>query len=165
MALNWLIIHMVSVSLSTWLSTPKFTRYCFWNSLLTAQRPERLSGATACALNQSVNGPRKKRKALFTCTFLQMASLGGKDLPDQKLREVHGNFPHKTTTNRRSRWVPVNPNMDNPRGSRILVRGAQRSFNPRGALSPKLPENCMILKKYWGQGARAPRAPRAPWIC
>ena len=42
----------------------------------------------------------------------------------------------------------------------------------RGALSPKfaqnrgfplkLPENCMVLKKSWGQGGPGP--PRAPWI-
>ncbi len=42
-------------------------------------------------------------------------------------------------------------------GSRILVRGAQRSFDPSGGPEPKmcskLPENCMILKrKSWGQG-------------
>ena len=59
------------------------------------------------------------------------------------------------------------------RRSRILVRGAQWSFDSRGGRSwaqnflkiggfPKqLPENCMILKKYWGQG----RGPGHPWPC
>ncbi len=48
-------------------------------------------------------------------------------------------------------------------GSRILVRGAQQSFDPRsgpwaqnllkiGIFSLKLLENCMILNKPWGQG-------------
>ena len=47
-------------------------------------------------------------------------------------------------------------------GSRILVRGALRSLDPKGGLSPKfaqngvfplkLPENCMIEKKSWRQG-------------
>ncbi len=50
------------------------------------------------------------------------------------------------------------------RGSRILVRGAQWSFWPQGGapepnkigVFPKqLPENCMILKKSWGQGRGA----------
>ena len=44
------------------------------------------------------------------------------------------------------------------RGSRILVRGAQWSFDPRGDPKPKicskLPENCMILKKILGHGGR-----------
>ncbi len=53
------------------------------------------------------------------------------------------------------------------RTAKILVRGAERSFDPR-ALSPKfaqnrgfplkLPENCMIWKK-WGQGAQGPLDP------
>ncbi len=48
------------------------------------------------------------------------------------------------------------------RGSRILVSGAQWSFDPKGALSQKfsqnrgfslkITENCMILNKSWGQG-------------
>ena len=56
-------------------------------------------------------------------------------------------------------------------GSRILVRGAQRSFDPSGAwiqnllkiggFSLKFPEKCMIFKKSWGQGGVGPRA---PWI-
>ena len=52
-------------------------------------------------------------------------------------------------------------------GSRILVRGVQRRFDPRRALSPKfaqnrgffplkLPEKCMIFKKSWGQGEPDP---------
>ncbi len=57
------------------------------------------------------------------------------------------------------------------RRSGILVRGAQWSFDPKGggALSPKLlkiggfplklPENCMILKKSWGQGGLGPQGP------
>ncbi len=44
-------------------------------------------------------------------------------------------------------------------GSMILVRGAKRSFDPRGGFPLKLPENCMILKKSWG----ATGGP-APWI-
>ena len=61
------------------------------------------------------------------------------------------------------------------RGSRILVRGAQQSFGPKGgALSPKfaqiggfpltLPENCMIFKKSWGQGGLGPQAPLDPLL-
>ena len=53
------------------------------------------------------------------------------------------------------------------RGSRILVRGSQWSFDPKGegwaqnvlkigVLSLNLPDNCMILKKSWGLGP--------PWI-
>ncbi len=53
----------------------------------------------------------------------------------------------------------------------ILVRGVQWSFDPKGrALSPKfaqnmgfplkLPENCMILNKSWGQGGPGPPGPR-----
>ena len=55
-------------------------------------------------------------------------------------------------------------------GSRILVRGVQRSFDPRGGpcaqnllimgVFPMLPENCMILNKSWRQaGARRPGPP------
>ncbi len=48
-------------------------------------------------------------------------------------------------------------------GSRILVRGVQRSFDPRGSPEPKicskLPENCMILNKSWGQGGPGPPRP------
>ena len=58
--------------------------------------------------------------------------------------------------------------MQNSGNPRILVRG-QKSFDPRGALTPKfaqnrgfplkLPENCIILKKIWGVRGQAPRAP------
>ncbi len=41
-------------------------------------------------------------------------------------------------------------------GSMILVRGPQWSFDPRGALSLKLPQNCLILKKSWGKWGRPP---------
>ncbi len=37
-------------------------------------------------------------------------------------------------------------------GSRILVRRGQRSFDPGGAVSPKLAQNCLILNKSGGQG-------------
>ena len=51
-------------------------------------------------------------------------------------------------------------------GSKILVRRAQQSFEPRGEAEPKicskLPENCMILKKKsWEQEGSGPMA---PWI-
>ena len=55
------------------------------------------------------------------------------------------------------------------RGSRILVRGPEELW-PQGGLWAqtllkkgffplKLPENCMILKKSWGQGGPGPPAP------
>ena len=57
----------------------------------------------------------------------------------------------------------VSPACSFRRGSRILVREGPVKFGPQGgALNPnwlkiglfplKLPENCMILKKSWGQG-------------
>ena len=51
-------------------------------------------------------------------------------------------------------------------GSRILVRGAQQNFDPRGAAAPKicskLPENCMILKKILEARGPVPQAPLDP---
>ena len=59
-------------------------------------------------------------------------------------------------------------------GSRILVRRAKRSFDPRGALGPKfaqniwvffpskLPENCMILNKIFGARGPGPQGPQGP---
>ena len=45
-------------------------------------------------------------------------------------------------------------------GSRILVRGAQWSFDPRGALSPKFAQNCLKTACFWthlgGQGGTGP---------
>ncbi len=55
--------------------------------------------------------------------------------------------------------------VDTKDGSRILVRGAQRSFDPRGDPEPKIclkmPENCMILKKSQGRPA-SPQGPLDP---
>ncbi len=47
------------------------------------------------------------------------------------------------------------------RGSRILVRGAQRSFDPNGggSLSPKFAQKLHDFKKSWGQGGAGPPGP------
>ena len=62
------------------------------------------------------------------------------------------------------------------RGSRILVRGAQPSYNPKGGpwaqyllkigvFPLTLPENCMILKKCCWQGGPGPLDPLLGSLC
>ena len=72
-----------------------------------------------------------------------------------------------------SRWWKMRWCWRCRRGSRILVRGAQQSFDPKGGpwaqnllkiggFPLNLPENCMILKYSWEQGVAGPPGPPSP---